>query len=363
MTDRLLGFRPVPYKERWPGSPPNLFAPPEDWKKERKIKRSFEQLPLSMVVGTAIRLPAKPDADGYGVTLLYQRRSDMDGDITDLARRLVRRPEDLEIVYTGRIRGLASKSRASKKDRKPAAKKQAAPKKKKAATSPVKFHIGDVVYAGGHEGTLGCRVKKGVLTKYFLSNYHVLTGEPGTLVEIADMNATEAYPAATIHAIHRPQSVGENVVDCAIAKVKAGYSLECDYIQGDTAAPAELNIAGLLGSPIQVEAKVLKVGAASGGTTGTLMHIAASVSVELDLDGEEPETFLFSGQYMISPASFCEPGDSGSVVFTEDMQAFGLLFASGHQLKEDGTKSRRQYAFANPLHAVFSKLGISLWAS
>ncbi|MCL5040197.1 MAG: S1 family peptidase [Firmicutes bacterium] len=104
----------------------------------------------------------------------------------------------------------------------------------------------------------------------------------------------------------------ENLVDAAVARPTDGASIseeimELGRVQGITEP--------------QVGMKVLKSGRTSGVTSGEIRVLKASIKVLMGDVGFA----LFSDQFVTSPMG--QPGDSGSLVLTEDMKAVGLLAA------------------------------------
>jgi len=103
-----------------------------------------------------------------------------------------------------------------------------------------------------------------------------------------------------------------NLVDCAIAKPNrdedvANTILEVDGTSGEAEPEAGM--------------KVKKSGRSSGLTHGEVSVTNLTVSVNMG----EGRLALFEDQSAMGPMS--EPGDSGSIILTEDNRSVGLLFA------------------------------------
>jgi hypothetical protein len=96
--------------------------------------------------------------------------------------------------------------------------------------------------------------------------------------------------------------------------------------------------------------KVVKVGAVTGPTDGTIVDVDAELYVDYSFG-----TFRFQKQVVIDGGPDCEfarSGDSGSlVVETENGQAVAMIFAASGR-----------YAVACPIDEVLKQLGVELVA-
>lgn len=358
IMEQLLGFRPVKYAGRWPGAPPVAFNPPASWATEKIDPFAPpEQLPESVVIGTAIQLPRALDPNGYRLSLLCQRLSDTTGRIAFQARHMAR--GELDVVYIGRAEPLGATAPKISETQKTA----------KGRQNAVKYKIGDLVRRIDPEagaGTLGCRVTIGSNPgQFFLTNEHVLNISANTPdIELADAVAKPTQVAAKVHTLGGliPSPYGGpaiyNDADCAVAEMKGGHGLDCGYVQGAPDVPNALPIQGLYPSAVSHQMEVLKVGI-WGGTFGRLTCIDASVTYPMTVNGQV-DWYSFSAQYAIEDISiggvvraFASPGDSGSVVFTQDVEAVGLLFL--HALSDQG-QGPKMYYFASPLPAALDKV-------
>ncbi len=107
-----------------------------------------------------------------------------------------------------------------------------------------------------------------------------------------------------------------NLVDCAVAAPVAADAVAADIMEvGDVKG---IRAAGL-GTMIK------KSGRSSGLTTSVIIATDVSVKVEMN----HGEYGVFAGQLLAGPMSM--PGDSGSLVLSEDSHAVGLLFAGSEQ--------------------------------
>lgn len=112
------------------------------------------------------------------------------------------------------------------------------------------------------------------------------------------------------------ESGNVNIVDCAVAKP----------ISSTAISPEILDI----GRPVGI--KKPQVGMAvkkSGRTTGLTYSIILAVGVTLKIMITEKEYGVFTEQILAGPMSM--PGDSGSLILSEDNYAVGLLFAGSEQ--------------------------------
>ena len=124
---------------------------------------------------------------------------------------------------------------------------------------------------------------------------------------------------------------GVNLVDAAVAKPMSDDAIEDDIlkigpVQGTTEA-----VVGL---------KVRKSGRTTGYTEGVINMLDTTVEV-----GYGTNTAVFEQQILANDMS--DPGDSGSLILTEDNKAVGLLFAGSSTV-----------TVINPIAAVMSALNI-----
>lgn len=101
----------------------------------------------------------------------------------------------------------------------------------------------------------------------------------------------------------------------------------------------------------------MKVGRTTGGTAGFVSGVGINVGVFMTSQGFKQQAF-FSNQIQIESDSgnFSEGGDSGSVVFNDDMDAVGLIFAGSAK----GAKGGGGLSYANPMGLVLGALQASL---
>jgi hypothetical protein len=110
-------------------------------------------------------------------------------------------------------------------------------------------------------------------------------------------------------------------------------------------------------TPVLEQDQVVKVGRTTGGTRGFVSAIGVSVGVFMTTQGYRQQAF-FSNQIQIESevGDFSDGGDSGSVVFNEDMDAVGLIFAGAR----DGARGGGKLSYANPMGLVLGALNATL---
>jgi len=108
-----------------------------------------------------------------------------------------------------------------------------------------------------------------------------------------------------------------NIVDCAVAKPVSEAAITQDILGLG-------KIAGVKEPEIGLEIK--KSGRSSGITSSFIL--ATDVTVRVDVGNKE--FGIFTDQILAGPMSI--PGDSGSIILTEDNYAIGLLFAGSDKV-------------------------------
>lgn len=142
--------------------------------------------------------------------------------------------------------------------------------------------------------------------------------------------------------------VGHRTVDCAFARLVDGVDFEtCSVGAGQRLAATP--------APPAAQIAVSKVGRTTGRTAGRITAFALDDSAINYSFGEA----RFKGQIEIESADlspFSRPGDSGSVVFTEDGHPLGLLYSRSAA----GGASNMGLTMANPIGVVLDALGVTL---
>jgi hypothetical protein len=179
---------------------------------------------------------------------------------------------------------------------------------------------------------------------YILSNNHVLADEnkasPGDIIyqpgPYDGGTMSDAIARLTAYVPLRFDG-SANTADCAIAKVE-NPDLADQIVKG---LPP---VAGLFNGEVDVNLDVQKMGRTTGLTSGFVAQTDLTVRV-----GYNSGVATFRDQISVWPGGFSAPGDSGSSVWTKDMELIGLLFA-GSDVD----------TVVCPLGHVFSNLGLYL---
>ncbi len=108
-----------------------------------------------------------------------------------------------------------------------------------------------------------------------------------------------------------------NDVDCAIAKISSSNDVKADVFECGKILGINNNV---------IPGMMVKK---SGRTTGVTYGMVLATNVTLNVQISDNEYAVFTNQVLSSPMSM--PGDSGSLVMTEDNHAVGLLFAGSQQ--------------------------------
>lgn len=200
-------------------------------------------------------------------------------------------------------------------------------------------------------GTISARLKSGSAV-YALSNNHVYAranaasiGEevmqPGLYDTGCSTSTSRTSAIGTLQAfVPLDFTGGNNEVDAAIA-LSSTQKLGRSTPRGGYGTPSRTTTAA------QVNLRVKKYGRTSSLTRGVISAINATVNVNYGTAG----TARFVNQIIVtSRSSFIKPGDSGSLLVTDNSAArpVGLLFAGN---------SAGTLAVANPISSVLTKLG------
>lgn len=206
-------------------------------------------------------------------------------------------------------------------------------------------------------GTLGCFVqKRGGGPLSILSNNHVLANEnraqkgdailqPGRL----DGGKLPGSRIASLAGSKRLAKHTPNAVDCA-------YAVLANGIDGDVSLLTGIGQLAGVGTPISFEdSKVSKVGRTTGESHGRVTAFELDyVAVEFDVGD-----LTFNNQIEIEGEglhAFSDGGDSGSLIFDEELRAVGLLFAGS----ATGGSNGRGLTYANPIQEVLDTLKLEI---
>ncbi len=206
-------------------------------------------------------------------------------------------------------------------------------------------------------GTLGCFAKtRSSGEARILSNNHVLANE-----NAAKKGDAIIQPGRFDNGKKGRDTIGKldsfvklhvsdaNLVDCAIAALRAGIQFDSDTLRSIGA------LAGVATSTVAGGDNVSKVGRTTDVTQGRV------TAFELDnvVVGYDIGNLSFDNQIEIEGAAdgpFSQGGDSGSLIVNADREAVALLFAGGDQ----GGSNGKGLTFANPIGSVFDALAVDL---
>ncbi len=204
-------------------------------------------------------------------------------------------------------------------------------------------------------GTIGCRVKDAQGNVYALSNNHVYAN-----INNASIGDNELQPGAYDGGQDPADAIGtlydyepikfdgsNNYIDAAIASTSTslvGYATPSDLGYG---TPGTTTKSASIGQKVQ------KCGRTTGYTHGEVAEINVTVDVCYESRGPFKCVKLarFVEQIGITPGTFSDGGDSGSLIVTDDnnKNPVGLLFA--------GSDTR---TLANPINQVLQRFNVTI---
>jgi hypothetical protein len=207
-------------------------------------------------------------------------------------------------------------------------------------------------------GTIGARAKDASGHVYALSNNHVYVLENG-----AHIGSTILQPGLYDTRCRTGQSNvigtlydfkpidfagGNNIVDAAIASSSTASLNNATPLDG-YGDPNSLTYTKATGNPPFIGQSVMKYGRTTRLTAGTINGINVTLSVCYNSSCSLIATF--ADQIAIGSYSFSRAGDSGSLIVSNDANAYpiGLLFAGGSGI-----------TFANPIDAVLNSFKVSV---
>ena len=206
-------------------------------------------------------------------------------------------------------------------------------------------------------GTIGCFVMPRVGGgPCILSNNHVLANEGKSMAgsEILQPAPSDqgvlSDTVATLTNSFPLDRNGINQVDAAVATIRPGIQFNANLLTGLG------TLGSTLGPLLANKDIVFKIGRSSGLEKGIVSVVELS-NVHIDYD---IGNLRFDDQIEIENApgedAFAQPGDSGSLVVNQNMQAVGLLCGGSDQ---GGIDSQGPY-YANHIGTVFDKLQVDL---
>ena len=245
--------------------------------------------------------------------------------------------------------------------------KNAAVSHKTRQTRPIQLGVsgGSIVdLANGYccSGTLGCLVKDSLGTQYILSNTHVFAGDTvpggnGKVSAVGDPINQPGYVDVQCHNLASDYVAhlsawsplvpnGTTTVDAAIAQVIPGKVDSTGRI---------LEIGTISNKPLgaKLKQKVKKSGRTSGLTQGSVYALNASVVVSYTNEcAGQVFTTTLNNQILVTPGSFIQPGDSGSLMVenvSKTPRPIGLLYAGSSSI-----------AVAMPIQTVLNQFSVTI---
>lgn len=231
----------------------------------------------------------------------------------------------------------------------------------RARPAPMGFSVGHPSITAG---TIGARVVNGAGTPFILSNNHVLAnvndasiGDPILQPGPYDGGTYPADQVATLSAFQPISFSSANLMDAAIAQTTADQVLNetpLDDAYGKPSADiwGDGNGDGLFDNRnALLGLAVTKYGRTTGLTQGTITGINATLSICYEVYIIFcVRSATFQDQLIITPGSFSDGGDSGSlIVSTSGVQPVGLLFAGS-----------TQQTIANRIDLVLDHFGVTI---
>jgi len=307
--------------------------------KEVQEKHTDQLMAIEGVVGTAVGLG---EGTGHAVLVLLERPGV--GGIPDKLEGVQVRP-----VITGKIYALPKPTNPG------------GGKPPKEPINPAGWFERPVPIgvSTGHPnitaGTIGCRVKKGG-NVYALSNNHVYADENNGVKGVDPVLQPGPYdggqnPSDAIGVLEDFEPIAfstsaNNTIDAAIAAViKDG-----DTLRVGNATPSDgYGMPKSAPTAVRINQAVQKYGRSTGLTKGKVYALNATLTIGYD-NGDA----RFVNQIVIIPGGFSAPGDSGSLILSNERgianrKPVGLLFAGSDLV-----------TIANPIQPVLDRFGVTI---
>lgn len=203
-------------------------------------------------------------------------------------------------------------------------------------------------------GTIGCRVKNAQGQVFALSNNHVYANSNAASIGDNELQPGPydggVNPADAIGTLYDFQTIdfngSNNYIDAAIASTTTdlvGYATPTGDGYG---VPNVTTVSAYVGQTVQ------KYGRTTGWTHGTVSELNVTVDVCYAQRGLKcTKLARFVNQIGITPGTFSDGGDSGSLIVTDNANKnpVALLFA--------GSSTR---TLANPINAVLQRFGVTI---
>ncbi len=174
-----------------------------------------------------------------------------------------------------------------------------------------------VLQPGVYDQADGVKNQIGVLKK-FVPIYHELNPSQCAIANLFEKILNKLIsafrPQYSVRVLRNNSRI--NLVDCAVATPDSEDSIRSSVLEIGEVAGCKAAVPGMI---------VKKSGRSSGVTRSIIL--ATEVSMKINVS--EQQSAIFADQILAGPMSI--PGDSGSLVLTEDNYAIGLLFAGSEQ--------------------------------
>jgi len=209
---------------------------------------------------------------------------------------------------------------------------------------------GSIGSAQGLTGTLACTVRDSQ-GEYLLGSWHVLANTEGRDGDPVFMpsKALDANAAQVAELIGTPVfhlNGGENAFDAAVARIVDGVTID------STLSGRKF---GAFQRP-SVSAKVCKVGAVTGTTTGVVDGISEDIPILYN--NRASDRAVLTGQITIvsSGGRFSAEGDSGALVCTSDLEPLGVLVGGS----TGGGAGSGLHSFASPIGPILDFYDVTI---
>jgi hypothetical protein len=314
--------------------------------------RTLESVPD---VHRSLALGVSPHGHQYRLAIRLQRAALRDSAIVEYLKRRARGEVDVRLV--GRIDKRA-RARRIRSRRAAAVPAQVLPWYQR-NTRPLL--VGASV---GHlrvtAGTIGAFVNRGGAI-CVLSNNHVLANENSAATgdwilqrALFDGGRRPAEEVAQLTQWVPLKRRGVNVVDVAVARIKAGVAHDPKLLRG-LVNGRNRTFEGLGPESVDEGGYVYKIGRTTGPTRGRVTAFDLdNVIVNYDLGN-----LRFDGQIEIEGVGtkpFSDGGDSGALILNSRMEAVALLFAGS----DAGGRNGAGLTFANPIRQALQQLRATL---
>jgi len=195
--------------------------------------------------------------------------------------------------------------------------------------------IGDAILQPGAFDNIGKGDNHIGSLKKFIPIYHELNRSECRIAnlfeDILNKIISTFKPQYQVQVLRNNEKI--NLVDCAVAVPDSEANISPEVFEvGSIAGIKEANVGMLVKK--------------SGRSSGITHSIVLATGVSMKINISKQESAIFADQILAGPMSM--PGDSGSIILTEDNYAVGLLFAGSEQA-----------TMFNRIHNVFDALNVS----